>query len=356
ERLHGVRAQRALLRRALRRAVPDPDHLLHRADQRRRRALRHRLAPAGGARPAPQRSPRPLRRRGSARPPPRRPRPRARRRRPGRAVASPLRPRGRGVPLPGLAAGRAEGRVCVRALSRVVLRELLLPEELRPAGLSLAPARRRRGGGPRRDRGPERWPHAGTPVTAGRVAGIGTGDPRRRLLLLAGIHRQGDAPGRGVGSHARHALDQAAEDARAGDGWAHLPQPRPRVLEIGHQGPGLLPVSTRRSTRMKVLEGIKVLELARVPPAELPGMMFADMGAGALKTDTPPEPPEPPDVRRRAAFAYVNRNKRSIALNLKAPDGQDIFTKLAAAAGVLVEGFRPGVTKRLGADYETIKA
>src|SRR4030095_8278358 len=74
-------------------------------------------------------------------PPPRRPRPRPRRRRPGRAVASPLRPRGRGVPLPGLAAGRAEGRVCVRALSTVVLRDALLPEELRPAGLSLAPAR-----------------------------------------------------------------------------------------------------------------------------------------------------------------------------------------------------------------------
>ena len=107
---------------------------------------------------------------------------------------------------------------------------------------------------------------------------------------------------------------------------------------------------------MKVLEGIKVLELARVPPAELPGMMFADMGAEVLKIDTPPETPEPPDVRRRAAFAYVNRNKRSIALNLKAPEGQAIFRKLAAAADVIVEGFRPGVTKRLGADYETIKA
>src|SRR5262249_2073295 len=107
---------------------------------------------------------------------------------------------------------------------------------------------------------------------------------------------------------------------------------------------------------MKVLEGIKVLELARVPPAELPGMMFADMGAEVLKIDTPPDTTESPEVRRRSAFAYVNRNKRSIALNLKAPDGQAIFKKPAAAADVIVEGFRPGVTKRLGADYETIKA
>ena len=107
---------------------------------------------------------------------------------------------------------------------------------------------------------------------------------------------------------------------------------------------------------MGVLDGIKVLELARVPPAELPGMMFADMGAEVLKIDTPPEGPEPADAQRRAAFAYVNRNKRSIALNLKAPEGQAIFKKLATATDVIVEGFRPGVTKRLGADYETVRA
>jgi alpha-methylacyl-CoA racemase len=107
---------------------------------------------------------------------------------------------------------------------------------------------------------------------------------------------------------------------------------------------------------MGVLDGIKVLELARVPPAELPSMMFADMGAEVLKIETPPESPESADGRRRAAFAYVNRNKRSLALNLKAPEGQAVFKRLAAQADVLMEGFRPGVMKRLGADYETIRA
>src|SRR5512132_33823 len=107
---------------------------------------------------------------------------------------------------------------------------------------------------------------------------------------------------------------------------------------------------------MGVLDGIKILELARVPPAELPGMMFADMGADVLKIETPSETQEDPDWQRRSAFVYVNRNKRSLALNMKAPEGQALFRKLAAGADVIIEGFRPGVMKRLGADYEAIRA
>ena len=107
---------------------------------------------------------------------------------------------------------------------------------------------------------------------------------------------------------------------------------------------------------MGVLDGIKILELARVPPAELPGMMFADMGADVLKIETPPETPEDAPTQRRSAFAYVNRNKRSLALNMKAPEGQALFRKLAAGADVIIEGFRPGVMKRLGADYDAIRA
>jgi len=107
---------------------------------------------------------------------------------------------------------------------------------------------------------------------------------------------------------------------------------------------------------MGVLDGIKVLEMARVPPAEMPGMFLADMGADVLKVETPPTEAEDAATKRRAAFAYVNRNKRSLALNMKAPEGQAIFKKLAAGADVIVEGFRPGVMKRLGGDYETLSA
>jgi crotonobetainyl-CoA:carnitine CoA-transferase CaiB-like acyl-CoA transferase len=107
---------------------------------------------------------------------------------------------------------------------------------------------------------------------------------------------------------------------------------------------------------MRVLDGIKVLEMARVPPAEMPGMFLADMGADVLKIETPPTEAEDAAAKRRAAFAYVNRNKRSLALNMKAPEGQAIFKKIAATADVIVEGFRPGVMKRLGGDYETLSA
>jgi len=104
---------------------------------------------------------------------------------------------------------------------------------------------------------------------------------------------------------------------------------------------------------MRPLDGITILELARVAPGEFCTMLLADMGADVLKIETPQGAAEDD---RRAAFAFVNRNKRSLALNLKAPEGQAIFRRLAATADVIVEGFRPGVMKRLGGDYETIRA
>lgn len=108
---------------------------------------------------------------------------------------------------------------------------------------------------------------------------------------------------------------------------------------------------------MGVFDGIKVLELARVAPAEMPGMLLADMGADVLKIETPgAHGVQDPDSERRAAFAFVNRNKRSMTLNMKSPEGQAIFRRLAERADVIIEGFRPGVMKRLGADYETVRA
>src|SRR3989304_2654858 len=106
---------------------------------------------------------------------------------------------------------------------------------------------------------------------------------------------------------------------------------------------------------MGVLDGIKILELGRVPPAELPGMLLADMGADVLKIETPePDRPQGEEWVRRTLHTFTNRNKRSMTLNMKSPEGQAIFRKLAAGADVLVEGFRPGVMQRLGAGYEAL--
>lgn len=107
---------------------------------------------------------------------------------------------------------------------------------------------------------------------------------------------------------------------------------------------------------MGALDGIKIIELARVAPGEFCTMMLADMGADVLKIETPEPHAGDAEAARRAAFAFVNRNKRSMSLNLKTPEGQAVFKKLASTADVLVEGFRPGVMTRLGGDYETLRA
>ena len=109
------------------------------------------------------------------------------------------------------------------------------------------------------------------------------------------------------------------------------------------------------------LDGIRVLELIRVAPGAFCTMMLADMGADVVKIETPnvedPYEPRSGDEQReaqRAAFRFVDRNKKSVAINLKEAEGQKIFQRLAAEADVVVEGFRPGVMKRLGGDYETL--
>ncbi len=83
------------------------------------------------------------------------------------------------------------------------------------------------------------------------------------------------------------------------------------------------------------------------------GQVLADMGADVVKV----EPPEGDSTRHslgEAAFLAVNRNKRSIALDLKSPAHQEVLHRLARDADVLLENYRPGVAARLGAGWETL--
>ncbi len=118
---------------------------------------------------------------------------------------------------------------------------------------------------------------------------------------------------------------------------------------------------------MLALEGIKVLDFCRNAPGMFTTMILADMGADVLMVERPMDEARaayerivagietPEDERRHASFNSLQRNKRSIALNLKKPEALEIFRQLAADADVVVEGFRPGVVNRLGVGYEQVK-
>ena len=115
---------------------------------------------------------------------------------------------------------------------------------------------------------------------------------------------------------------------------------------------------------MLPLEGMKVLDLSNYVPGALCTMILADMGAEVVKVE--PAKPFPmedmgyssggEEKRRKAAFFTLNRNKKSMGLNLRAPEGREIFYRLAKDADVVIEGYRPGVVKRLGVDYDTVRA
>ncbi|MBW4653490.1 MAG: CoA transferase [Kaiparowitsia implicata GSE-PSE-MK54-09C] len=109
------------------------------------------------------------------------------------------------------------------------------------------------------------------------------------------------------------------------------------------------------------LAGLRVLDLSQVMAGPFCCMLLGDMGADVIKV----EPPGVGDQTRKSmgfrmkgedspGFLALNRNKRSIVLDLKSPQGRQTLHQLVKTADILVENSRPGVTKRLGSDYETL--
>lgn len=106
------------------------------------------------------------------------------------------------------------------------------------------------------------------------------------------------------------------------------------------------------------LQKLRVLDLTRVRAGPTCVRMFADFGADVIKIESPPgvDPNENMGGPRHGSdFQNLHRNKRSVALNLKTPDGLTIFKELAATADIVVENYRPDVKFRLGIDYESLK-
>ena len=109
------------------------------------------------------------------------------------------------------------------------------------------------------------------------------------------------------------------------------------------------------------LSGIRVLDLTRLLPGAFCTMLLADMGADVVKVEDPDSGDymrwTPPLVDGQSVlFNALNRNKRSVALNLKEAAGRDLLLRLVEQADVLVEGNRPGVMKRLGLGWDVLHA
>jgi len=111
---------------------------------------------------------------------------------------------------------------------------------------------------------------------------------------------------------------------------------------------------------MASLDGLHVLDLSRLLPGPLCTLILGDLGADVVKV----EQPEIGDYARFAppligdtgsAFLMLNRNKRSITLNLKKAEAKEILLKLATKADVFVESYQPGVAERLGVGYSAIR-
>lgn len=109
------------------------------------------------------------------------------------------------------------------------------------------------------------------------------------------------------------------------------------------------------------LAGLRVLDLSQVMAGPYCCMLLGDMGADVIKV----EPPTVGDQTRKSmgfrmkgedspGFLALNRNKRSIPLNLKSDAGRKVLHKLVETADIVVENSRPGVTKKLGSDYDTL--
>ncbi|GAA2145405.1 CaiB/BaiF CoA-transferase family protein [Kitasatospora kazusensis] len=100
------------------------------------------------------------------------------------------------------------------------------------------------------------------------------------------------------------------------------------------------------------LVGVRVVELAGIGPGPFAAMLLADLGADVVRVDRPTPPALGPDP----AVDVTNRNKRSVVIDLRAPEGPGLVLDLVSRAELLIEGYRPGVAERLGVGPDTCLA
>ncbi|MEG8279021.1 CaiB/BaiF CoA transferase family protein [Streptomyces sp. AHA2] len=111
-------------------------------------------------------------------------------------------------------------------------------------------------------------------------------------------------------------------------------------------------MTTARTPGHGPLTGVRVVELAGIGPGPFAAMLLADLGADVVRVDRPGGP----GLGIDPAFDVTNRNKRSVIVDLKSPDGAGRVLDLVARADALIEGYRPGVAERLGVGPEPCHA
>ena len=189
------------------------------------------------------------------------------------------------------------------------------------------------------------------------------------LAIVASPDRT-EALGGVDGADARHPRRRRpARDPRAGARPPRPPSPAPRLVVLPGIGHDIPEVHWDRSSVRSAtligdrghrperagptpappqgpLAGLRVVELAGIGPGPFARMMLADLGAEVIRIDRPGQAAAATPTRRPADL--LNRGRRSVAVDLKDPDGVEAVLDLVERADALIEGFRPGVTERLG--------
>ena len=123
---------------------------------------------------------------------------------------------------------------------------------------------------------------------------------------------------------------------------------------------GLPPYTKRSASSPTALDGIRILDFSRLIAGPYGTMLLGDLGADVIKIEDPSTGDDarnlqPPALGGEGAlYVWANRNKRSITLNLRLPEGQRIARELAKQCDVVVENYSAGVMKRFGLSYETL--
>src|SRR5690606_27436674 len=136
-------------------------------------------------------------------------------------------------------------------------------------------------------------------------------------------------------------------------GFHHRPDPSCH-RRLGHALKGFI---------MGILTGYKVLDCSIAMAGPFAAQRLGDLGAGVIKS-APKRGERPPPApaggikgnKINVSFLSLNRNKRSLAVDLKSEDGQTIIRQMASQADVFIQNYRPGVAQRLGVDYESLSA